>query len=390
MSRRVHVLSLGYSTELFGPSNSASSDGANRRRYYASRVGSYTSLNLALESSGFEECEIDNIRVIPTNGRRTLHALWRMYRLACQVCREGKVNVIQTQEACTTGLVGYVLKLRFKLPISVCVYGPNPWDKNWSMDSIYNFLTAPFARHILRRADRIIADGSLTLERLRHAGIPEERLTWKVNIPSNIAEFSKAEGCLVRARVLGDDFRHLLLCVGNMDLQKNVPFVLRALEGVVRRVAKTRLVMVGRGRRKERYMDLAQRLRLEEHVLWLDAVPHEEISTYFKACDLFILGSRFEGFPRVFMEAAAAGRAIVTTEVSGCSDGIIPNESGFVVAQGDKDGFVERIVELLQNRGKTSSMGRRGQMLMQGLAHKRNWFDRKQVEVWEEILRSAE
>lgn len=389
MSHCVDVLSLSYSTELLRTDEKPASDGAKRRLFYAERVESYTALSLTRKSEGFVERELGNLRTIPTNGHDILHALWRMYRLGSQVCSEGKINVIQAQEPNTTGLVGYLLKRIFKLPISICVYGPNPWDKHWRRASFFNSLTAPLARYILHHADGIVVDGSLTLERLQQAGIARERLTWKPMIPSNIAEFAKADGGPLRESLLGDDFQHLLLCVGNMDIQKNVPFVLRALEGIVRRVPKTRLVMVGRGRRKGRYVHLARRLRLEEHILWLDAVPHEEIPTYFRACDILLLGSRFEGFPRVLMEAAAAGRAIVTTEVSGSTDGVIPNESGFVVAQGDLEGFVAHVVELLQDPEKAAAMGQRGQPLMHDLALKRQWFNQRQVEVWEEILQAS-
>ena len=240
MSHKVHVLTLGYSTELLRAGNKSTCDGTKRREFFADRVGSYTLVTLTRRSEGFVERKHGNIRVIPTNGRNILHALWRMYRLGSQVCKEGNMNVIQTQEACTAGLVGHLLKLRYKLPISICVYGPNPWDKHWRKASLFNSLTAVLARHILRRADRIIADGNLTLERLRRVGIADERLVWKVNVPSNIDEFASAEGGDLRRRLLGEDFQHLLLCVGSMSLQKNVPFVLQAFKRIVRRLAEGR------------------------------------------------------------------------------------------------------------------------------------------------------
>jgi glycosyltransferase involved in cell wall biosynthesis len=385
MSNLVHVLSLGYAKELFRKGNNAASDGVQRREFFAERVGSYTHLTLTLEREGFSECRYGNIRVIPANGRNAHHALWRMYVLGRQVCAEGQVNVIQTQEANTTGVVGYLLKRQYKLPISICVFGPNPWDQHWIGSSRYNRLTTPLARYILRRSDRIIADGSLTLERLRKAGIAEDRLIWKVNVPSNIDEFTRVDGSALRHGILEDRFEQLLLFVGSMSIQKNIPFILQAFKSITERMPKTRLVMIGKGRRRQEYIRFAKQLGLQDRMLWIESVPHTDIPAYFNACDILLLGSRFEGFPRVFVEASAAGRPVVTTEVSGCNDGVIHGENGYVVAQGDVQEFASRVVELLENHDKAVAMGQKGQTLIKDLAGKRDVFNQLQVDVWESI-----
>lgn len=385
MSNQVHVLTLGYATELHQQSGEAASDGVQRREAFAERLGSYTHLTLTLARDGYAERQYRNIHAIPTNGRNLPHALWRMYRIGSRLCAEGKVNVIQTQEANTTGLVGYLLKLHFGLPLSICVYGPNPWDEHWVNSSRYNRFATPLACHVLRRCDRIIADGSLTLERLRKVGIPEERLVWKVNVPSNIDDFANADGRDLRRRLLEDSFEHLLLFIGSMSIQKNIPFVLRAFKCIADRMPTSRLVMIGKGRRRQDYMALVEQLGLGNRVHWIEAVPHADIPAYFRASDLVLLGSRFEGFPRVFVEAAAAGRPVVTTEVSGCGDGVIDGVNGYVVAQGDVGAFGGRVTELLNDPDKAAEMGQKGQQLIRELADKRDTFNQLQVEVWDSI-----
>lgn len=389
MSNLVHVLSLGYATMLHQQSKNAASDGVRRREAFAERLGSYTHLTLTLRRDGYAERQYKNIHAIPTSGRNLPHALWRMYKIGRRLCAEGKVNVIQTQEANTTGLIGYLLKLHFGLPLSICVFGPNPWDTHWVGSSRYNRLTAPLARYILRRCDRIIADGSLTLERLREVGIPEERLIWKVNVPSNIDDFARADGQNLRWSLLEDRFEHVLLFVGSMSVQKNIPFVLRAFKRISDNIPTSRLVMIGKGRRRHDYMALAEQLGLKERLHWIEAVPHADIPAYFRASDIVLLGSRFEGFPRVFVEAASASRPVVTTEVSGCGDGVINGENGYVVSQDNVEAFTSRVVELLKNPDKAAEMGKKGQRLIHELAAKRDAFNQLQVEVWDSICKET-
>jgi glycosyltransferase involved in cell wall biosynthesis len=385
VSAPIHVLTLGYSTELLKTRGEGANDSLNRRRFYAEQVDSYTIVTLTRDSDGFCEGHVENIRVIPTNGRNLVHALWRMLRIGYQVCSEGKIGVLQLQEPQVTGLLGYLLSKRFRLPMSICVFGPNPFDVHWRHASLFNRVSAIWGRFVLRRADAIVTDGSLTLERLQHSGLPRERMTWKPMIPSNIAEFATADGGLLRQQLLGGDFDHLLLSVGTMSIQKNVPFMLNALQRVVEKVPRVRFILVGRGRRKPEYQEMARRLGVNDHILWLDAVPHQEIPGYFQAVDVLVMGSRFEGFPRVLMEAAASGLPIVSTEVSGCTDAIVPDRSGFVVEQGDVSGFAQRVVELLENPSRAHEMGGEGQRVMQRLAGERQRFDQLQVEVWKNL-----
>ena len=57
-----------------------------------------------------------------------------------------------------------------------------------------------------------------------------------------------------------------------------------------------------------------------------------DIQKLYASSHIICLPSYREGFPKSLMEAAAAGRAVVTTDVPGCRDAIIPNKTGFIGA----------------------------------------------------------
>ncbi len=386
-SAHVHVLSLGYDKGLLhDAAGKPASDGANRRMFFAERIGSYTMISLSPVDDSFQEKRERNIHVIPAQSRSTPLAMWRMYREGAKLCRGGRINVIQTQEPSTTGLVGQLLKFRFGIPVCVCVYGPNPWDEHWCRASWYNRLVTPLARYVLKHADRIIADGTITIERLAQAGIARERLTRKVNVPSNIGDFGHSDFAELRQQLLGNRFAHVLLHVSNLSIQKNIPCLLNAFQQIVHQRPETRLVVIGRGRRQPEYRSLADRLGLQDHILWQGSVPHNEIPAWFQAADVCLVTSRFEGFPRVFVESAAAGTPLVTTLVSGCNDGVIDGQNGFIVAQDDPAGLVARTIELLDDPGLRREMGERGRHLVQELAEKQELYNLLQVRVWAEIL----
>lgn len=81
------------------------------------------------------------------------------------------------------------------------------------------------------------------------------------------------------------------------------------------------------------------------------------------AANLVVLPSWREGLPKSLLEAAAAGRAVVTTDVPGCRDAIDPDVTGLLVPVRNAARLADAIGELLQNRERRQAMGRAGREL---------------------------
>jgi len=63
------------------------------------------------------------------------------------------------------------------------------------------------------------------------------------------------------------------------------------------------------------------------------------------------------------MEAAAAGKAVVTTDVPGCRDAIIPNKTGVLVPVKNSKALANAIEDLIVNSEKRKKMGIEGRKL---------------------------
>jgi glycosyltransferase involved in cell wall biosynthesis len=79
--------------------------------------------------------------------------------------------------------------------------------------------------------------------------------------------------------------------------------------------------------------------------------------------NLVVLPSYREGLPKVLLEAAASGRAVVTTDVPGCRDAIEPGVTGFLVPVRDAQSLAMAIEHLLANPGQRTAMGLAGRQL---------------------------
>jgi glycosyltransferase involved in cell wall biosynthesis len=86
----------------------------------------------------------------------------------------------------------------------------------------------------------------------------------------------------------------------------------------------------------------------------------DNIPSLFSQAHLVVLPSYREGLPRVLAEAAACGRAIVTTDVPGCREAIIPGKTGLLVKARDPASLANAIHSLLINHPLRQTMAANG------------------------------
>jgi glycosyltransferase involved in cell wall biosynthesis len=67
--------------------------------------------------------------------------------------------------------------------------------------------------------------------------------------------------------------------------------------------------------------------------------------------------------PKVLLEAAACGRAVVTTDVPGCRDAIDPGVTGILVPVRNAEALAEAIEGLINNPSRCRAMGNAGRSL---------------------------
>jgi len=138
---------------------------------------------------------------------------------------------------------------------------------------------------------------------------------WRV-IPNGIdtERFHPADADPVRARIPllaeADPAAPLVVCVGRLCRQKGQDVLLRAWGEVAERVPGARLVLVGDGPDAERLRALAP-----DSVLFAGAVA--DAVPWYRAADLVVLPSRWEGMALAPLEAMSCGRPVVVTDVDG-------------------------------------------------------------------------
>lgn len=363
---RVISIGLDQTIALSDPELGDRGDARRRQEEYASLVANYTAVVKTPRSRAYREVRWDGRHaIIPTLSPTSMLFPADAYRIARAAYGETGADLVVTQDPFSTGLVGYLLKRRFGIPLCVQVHSDNIGSVWWLRESPRNRLLEPLGRWIVRRADSIQVVSRLIADRLAKAGVQRDRM-WNLMSGAGIdtAQFMNADGTELRQRLLRDRYDRLVLFVGRMVWVKDLPTLLEAAAIVASRRPRTLFVLVGDGEERPRVATLLRERGLEDNVLLAGGVGPRDAPGYYAACDLFVMTSVYEGKARSLAEAACAGKPIVSTAVSGADEVVRDGETGFLVPVRDLAALADRVLSLLADDERARAMGRRGQELV--------------------------
>ncbi len=118
------------------------------------------------------------------------------------------------------------------------------------------------------------------------------------------------------------------------------------------------LVIAGDGPLRDETEELARSLGVGQRVHFTGF--RRDVGAVYAACDAIVLTSANEGTPVSIIEALAAGRPAVSTDVGGVSDVVRDGTSGFLVPPGDIDAIADRLGRLARDPELRRSLGSAG------------------------------
>lgn len=130
----------------------------------------------------------------------------------------------------------------------------------------------------------------------------------------------------------------LILFVGRLETQKNLPLLIEAMPG-----QGCRLEVVGDGPQRRELEDLAAQRRVE--VVFHGHLPQREVAEKMSRAAVFVLPSLYEGMPKALIEAMASGAAVVGADAPGIREFIRDGESGLISDMNPPE--LRRKIELL-------------------------------------------
>jgi glycosyltransferase involved in cell wall biosynthesis len=227
--------------------------------------------------------------------------------------------------------------------------------------------------------DRFIAVSAEMAGSLRATPLFPARKVEIIRNAVDVRQFQKPPDDALRRTLGGDPSRPIVLTLARLDPQKGLSDLLEAAA----RVPDANFVLAGDGIERKRIEDAARSLGVDDRVTFLGY--REDVPDLLAACDLFVLPSLYEGLPVSVLEAMAAGKPVVATEIGGTREAVSNGETGLLVSPGDPNALAGAIRSVLSDPQLARRLGEAGrQRALEEFSADR--MVRKVTQVYERVL----
>ncbi|KKR45319.1 MAG: Glycosyltransferase [Parcubacteria group bacterium GW2011_GWA2_40_14] len=320
-----------------------------RQKYYAERMEELHVIVFSLSKNGYKYRSFGNLHLYPMNSSSRISFLFDAYRLGKKIILENSFkkenSVITTQDSFETGLVGYLLKKKFNLPLQLQIHTDflNSYFKNSSL----NLARVVLAKFLIPKADGLrvvssVISGSLQKE------FPN--LKTKIDILPIFIDIEKIKNSAISINLRQKyPDRFIILMASRVTKEKNIILAIKLVSSLIRANKRIVLLIVGDGPEKKTLQlyakDMGGYVVFEPWTL--------DLTSYYKTADVFLLTSQYEGYGMTLIEAGASGCPIVTTNVGIAKTDLFKNgENAFVCPVGDVDCLSKAIIDLIENPEK--------------------------------------
>jgi glycosyltransferase involved in cell wall biosynthesis len=209
------------------------------------------------------------------------------------------------------------------------------------VEAPYSLATRAQQHWIANSIGRYIAVSGAVAEEMRHVfDLPAEKL---VVIPNAIPieDFAAAADPALHAELAGGTARPVVLSVARLAPQKGECYLLEAAAQIPEAV----FVLVGDGPQRSALESQAATLGLTNRVRFLG--HRSDVPALLAASDLFVLPSLYEGLPLSVLEAMAARRPVVATDIAGTREAVVDGITGLLVPPTDPGALAQALRRLL-------------------------------------------
>ncbi|MEK7500822.1 MAG: glycosyltransferase, partial [Patescibacteria group bacterium] len=326
-----------------------------------------------------------NVFVYPTNTWFKLLYFFDAYRIAKEIIFQLPTTnyqlLITCQDPFETGLVGYLLKRKFSLPLQIQIHTDFLSPYFWK-ESIKNKIRVWLAKRLIKQADGI----RVVSERIKESVVENCKLIIKNSAVAVLPIFVDTEK--IKNAPIKTDLHQkypsgfIILMASRLTKEKNISMALKAIRRLTLNntqinAEKVLLLVVGDGPESKNLQLISLRemsrrgtthnLQLENNVKFENAVPFELLISYYKTADLFLLTSNYEGYGRTAVEATAAGLPVLMTDVGVAVGSVVP--------VGDRVSLADRLELLIGNRSEREKVLEDQRMFLESCLSKESYLN---------------
>lgn len=273
-----------------------------------------------------------------------------------KLIKKYEIDIVHTHEV-RTNLVGLIAARLTGVKMVASIHG-------WVMNTVPFLwkLYQHFDRRVIRCCDHIIVGSNFLRNEIIKMGIPSQKVTTIHNAIDTTSLDLSASSMNFKKKYNLNPKDTLIGTVGRISREKGHKYLLEAAKIVIQQHPDVKFLIVGEGEIRAELEIYAKSLGIFDNVIFTGY--YKNLSEALAVMDLFVIPSLTESLPLAVLEAMAAGKPVISTNVGGIPEIIIHGETGLLVRPQNGMELANSIITMLNNNDLLFKMAKKGKELV--------------------------
>lgn len=302
-----------------------------------------------------------DLRIIESS-RRAIHPWqdWKTYRELVRLLRDIRPDLLHTHSS-KAGILGRAAAGKLRLPCVHTIHGAAfHYGQGWAAQRLYRSLERWAAKYTNKfisvcdaMTDQYVAAAVAPREKFVtiYSGFDVEPFLTPTRPPNEVrAELGLKSDDIVIGKV------------ARLFPLKGHEYIVRAAKAVVERCPRVRFLFVGDGILRPQFEAELQATGLRDRFVFAGLVPPGQVPELIHAMDIVVHTSVWEGLARVLPQGLIAGKPVVSYDIDGAREVVIPNETGCLLPPRSIDELSAALCELANDPELRQRLGATGRV----------------------------
>lgn len=293
--------------------------------------------------------------------RRDVHPWrdWSSYRAVHRALRDFSPDVVHTHSA-KGGILGRLAAWSLKVPAIVhTVHGAPFYDAQpvWARQ-----VSVACEAYAARRCHALVSVADAMTELLVQAHVaPRDKFT-TVYSGMEVEPFQSADQHReqMRSELGFQPGETVVGKIARLFPLKGHEYLIAAASGIIKQAPQVRFLLIGDGILRGQLMKQIGEAGLTDYFRFAGLVSPDRIPAYLGAMDVLVHTSLREGLARALPQALIAGKPVVSFDVDGAREVVLPGETGFLVPPREIAPLARSIIALAHDSELRRQMGATG------------------------------
>lgn len=361
----------------------------DQQTLYGDRVTLITGPGLGPEGSLEPRARAGGIDLrILESSRRSLHPWrdWRTYREVIALLRQIQPELLHTHSS-KAGIIGRAAAAHLKLPCVHTIHGASFHTGQSALaHAVYRWLE----RRAARATHRFISVCDAMTDQYVQAGIaPREKfvtISSGFDVEPFLNPVRPPQSVRAELGLAPEDI--VIGKVARLFPLKGHEYLIQAAREVLDRCPNVRFLLVGDGILRPGFEAELTAAGIRYRFVFTGLVPPGQVAELIHAMDIVVHTSVWEGLARVLPQGLIAGKPVVSYDIDGAREVVLPGETGFLLPARSIPPLVDALVQLARDPKLRARLGERGRALFTD-PFRHQTMTRRIREVYADVLEQA-